>query len=627
MIKLTKKFIFELQQNPQTILSTLSEDDISTIIQKANDMYYNKGTPLFFDNLYDIIENYLKKINPDNPIFKKIGTKIIGTKKTKLPFYMGSLDKIKNEKDIIKFITDYSKDYIISDKLDGNSALLDLSKKMLYTRGDGKVGQNISNLLPFIKGIPNNNNNIVVRGEMIISKADFEKVKDKGANARNMVAGILNAKDANLQLAKYIQFVAYEVIIPELIPDKQMKFLEENGFITVYNEKKTELTINNLSDLLIKRRKDSPYEIDGLVISHNKIYPRTEGNPTHAFAFKSLLTMEKVEVLVTNVEWNLSKDGYLIPIVNFDPIQLAGVTIKKATGFNAKFIVDNKIGPGSKIAIIRSGDVIPHITDIITESNPQLPDEDYEWTETGVDIKIKNNSDELILKNIQYFFKTIEVVGLSDGNIAKIFNTGFKTIKDILDISEKKLLSVDGFKEKMAKKIFDSIQISKEKLDCIKIMNASNVFGRGFGLKKLELITNNIPNIINKNYIPNINELILIKGIEKKTAEVFIEKLPLYFIFLKDNGLMNCNKNIIIQDQKSIKFQDMKFVFTGFRNDDLEKYIKENGGNVLPTITKQTTYLIYKDEGDNTETGKIKKATEMNIPTISFSEFLFKFKN
>lgn len=640
-MRVTKKFIDTLKKDPIVVLKTLSEDDIATIIQKANDSYYNKNTPLFSDNTFDIIKEYLESINPHHPILKNVGAVVKGDK-VKLPYYMGSLDKIKSDqKELDKFKKSYYDFYVISDKLDGNSALLEYSKTMdpkLFTRGDGVYGQDISYLIPFINNISKItiNNDVAIRGELIISKCDFEKVKDKGANPRNMVAGIVNSKKPDMDLVKYLRFVAYELIEPKLTPEKQLAYLNRLGFTVVYHEtlNKEELTLEELSKILLKRRDNSEYDVDGIVVYHNELHNRiSKENPKYAFAFKSTLTMEKAEVIVTSVEWNMSKDGYLIPVVIFNPISLNGVTIKRAHGFNGKFINDNKIGPGSKIVIMRSGDVIPYITDILTPSetgHAQMPTVKFSWSKTGVDIIAINEDlgtevkDELAFKNIEYFFNKIDVKGLSSGNIKKLFESGLTTVKDILYVTKEQLLKVEGFKVKMAEKIFDAINERKKELDCLTVMDASNIFGRGIGSKKLELIMEKYPQVNTKRYIPTLVELTTIKGVEQTTAKKIIENLPRYFEFIDKNNIKcKLTDDSSSADEIDIDFKGMKFVFTGFRNAELEKLIKNHNGSVSTSISKNTSLLIRKDTEE--ESTKITKAKELNIKIITLSEFIKKF--
>ncbi len=634
MVNITKTLLNKITSNPLDTLKTLSEEDVVKIIQKANLEYYKSGNPILTDNIYDIVKEYLENINPTHPILKSVGTS--QGNKVKLPFYMASLDKIKNdEKTLEKFKNSYKDEYIISDKLDGISALLYKNNNVLslYTRGDGEKGQDITHLINFIKNVKDIPNNYAVRGELLMSKIDFEKVSSKGANARNMVAGLVNSKVPNLELTKYIQFIAYELIEPYVIPEEQFKILKNINLKTVNNIKITEsnLNINKLSDILDERRKLSEFEIDGIVIFNNKKYPRNNENPKHAFAFKNINTMEKVEVIVTKVEWNLTKDNYLIPVVNFNPVHLNGVMVKKATGFNAKYIKTNKIGPGSQIIIMRSGDVIPHIVDIITESankEPQMPDTKYLWTDSGVNIIIeKENNDydeEIKEKQLKYFFEKVDFKYISEGNISKLYKNGFKSVKEVLTINKLDIQTI--FKEKMGEKLYNSIQEGKLKLNILLIMEASNTLGRGLAEKKLKLITENIPKILTNKYIPTIDELIKIKGIETKTAELFISNLPKFFEFIKENELedyLNQNQeiktNLIPKIKTNFDISKINIVFTGIRDKELEILIEHNGGKVSNSITKNVTHIIAKDINENTS--KIVKGRELNIKIITLEEF------
>jgi NAD-dependent DNA ligase len=186
--------------------------------------------------------------------------------------------------------------------------------RKLYSRGDGEFGQDISHLVPMIKHIPPNNGipatGIAVRGELIISKANWDKIRDMGANARNVVAGTMNAKHPNPAITENIDFVAYEMLKPKTLgPSACLDALDSMGFKVMHREllASTTLTIESLSEILVRRRRDSEYEVDGIVVEHDEIHKIVKGkNPAHAFAFKSILTHDEAEVMVKEVEWNVS---------------------------------------------------------------------------------------------------------------------------------------------------------------------------------------------------------------------------------------------------------------------------------------------------------------------------------
>ena len=177
-------------------------------------------------------------------------------------------------------------------------------------------------------------------------------------------------------------------------PSLQLSLLDclENIKVVRYIEKDT-VTNNVLSELLIEWRDLYDYEIDGVICSNDESYPRKSGNPEHAFAFKMVLGDQVAEAKVVDVIWTPSKDGYLKPRVQIEPITLGGVKIEFATGFNAKFIEDNRIGVGAIVRLVRSGDVIPHILAVVVPaSQAQMPNVSYEWNDTRVDVILKDKT-------------------------------------------------------------------------------------------------------------------------------------------------------------------------------------------------------------------------------------------
>ena len=326
----------------------------------------------------------------------------------------------------------------------------------------------------------------MIRGEFIVSKKIFlEKYAKEFANSRNMVAGIINQKKVDTK-AKDLSFVAYEVIQPILKPSEQMKFLQDLGNIdVVLNRVEKVLTNELLSSFLVDWRTNYPYEIDGVIVINDEIYPRKSGNPEYAFAFKMVLSDQVAEAKVVDVLWTPSKDGYLKPRVQIEPLSLGGVKIEYATGFNGAFIQDHKIGVGATIELIRSGDVIPYIRKVIVPAEEaKMPSVPYQWNNTHVDLMLEQehlNADETVReKVITGFFRGIGVEGLSSGNIARIIEAGYKSVPDILKMTKEDFLKVDGFKEKMAQKIYEGIRTKVQEASLITLMAASNLLGRGW---------------------------------------------------------------------------------------------------------------------------------------------------
>ena len=624
-----------LSENPIAYLESHDNAKIAKLLKEAAFQYY-KGSPVISDDIFDIVKDYLTKHDPTNPVLQEIGAAAPG-EKVKLPFWMGSLDKIREEgtdKGYDKAIEGWKSKYpgkvVISDKLDGNSALLVYSPKgiKMYSRGDGYMGQDISHLVSLISGIPKKIPfpHFAVRGELIISK-ELWKSKGKGANPRNAVAGVMHSKHPDKDLASIVEFVAYEQLQPRNSALDGLEVLEEFGFKPVYylSVNTKELTMESLSKILMDRRVNSPYEVDGIVIFHDDDHNQIPGkNPAYAFAFKSILTHEEAEVIVKEVVWNASKDGYLKPLIHFDPVVLAGASIQKATGFNAQYIETNTIGPGSRIVIIRSGDVIPHIVRTLTKSatgKPSFPDLEYIWNDTHVDImlKDKSKSDDVTIKRMVYFAKVLAMKGVGEGVVERMYKNGVDTIKKMLSISVEELIKMEGFQKKSAEKVVKEIKDSVAKANCLTFMDASNLFGRTVGEKKLKLIISKFPKIL-EGYQPTESELSKVDGIGSITAKQFLDGLPEFFDFMKDIGIP-CNKPETAKPIVSTKpsLNDLLVVFTGMRDKELEAEIESRGGKIGSSVSKKTSVVVAKDPSD--ETGKVKTAKELGVKVVDFETF------
>jgi DNA ligase (NAD+) len=696
--------------------SSIPIPDLEAYLRKANEEY-RKGTPFISDELYDALYENLKSRDPNNSFITSLEYLTenisIDREKRTLPYPLFSLDKIKNDEKQLenwkdKFTSDGSEasEVVLSEKLDGNSALLTIkssgnktSKKKgeksfdisydLFTRGNGFVGQVISHLVPYLRNIPNKipEGSYAIRGELILSKDDWVKVKSINpalTNPRNAVAGIVNAKEPNIEIAKYVQFVAYEVIEPiNLKPSQQYELLESEalkGFKSANHRVLSDPTIESLSAYLNERRTNSEFEVDGIVVSSNNVYPRpTEDNPKYAFAFKSVLTQERAEVTVTNVTWAVSKDGIMNPLVHFPTVNLNGVNISKATGKSGKFIEENLIGPGSVIVIIRAGDVIPDIVEVLKPSSskqpslptvedlggdlwdPRDPKSAYEgiifWnknhTDLEVDVDILKTRyglksrlySEFLIKQYTHFFNSIDVDGVSEGLIIRLFNAGKTSLNSLLSLNVQDLLSLDieGIKERSASKIVTAINNAVQKIKSdgvnglVLLMTASGCFGAGFGNRRLKALLKAIPEIKSgASYVPKIEEILSIDGFAEITASQFLEGLPKFWKFVTENGfsdfistlktqvLKETGVSIINKEQVSkytTLFSGKTYVFSGFRNSEYEHLIETYGGKVGSAVTKKTSVLVIKDRTPESLKGKYEKAMELKIPVMILKEF------
>ena len=306
------------------------------------------------------------------------------------------------------------------------------------------------------------------------------------------IAGIINSKTINPDIVADIDFVAYELIKPIMKPSDQLHYIKDVLQLKCVEFQSHETISNNiLSDRLIDWRKNYQYEIDGVICIDDNIYKRTSSNPKHAFAFKMVLNDQFVEAQVVQVLWNPSKDGYLKPRIKLNPVTLNGVVISYVTGFNAKYIIDNKIGVGTILTLIRSGDVIPHILNIVRPApEPQLPTYDYVWNSTKVDFILRDASQNETVKSkiICGFFEILKVHQLGCGLILRLIENKYDTIPKILKMTIEDFKSIKGFQDTLSTNIHTNIQNSLEKITLSELTQATNIFGHGFGEKKFELI-------------------------------------------------------------------------------------------------------------------------------------------
>jgi NAD-dependent DNA ligase len=461
-------------------------------------------------------------------------------------------------------------------------------------------------------------------------------------NPRSMVSGLTNKKTIDPDITKLIDFVAYESLLPRDTHTEQIKITEKYGFITVHHSLQKTITFEKLIDILHDRKKTGKYECDGIIITDNNVYPvNKSGNPEFSFAFKDLPEKNTAECKVIEIEWNVSKDGYIKPTVLIEPVQLSGVTIKRATGFNAKFIKDNKIGVGSIIQIVRAGDVIPHIEKVIKSTGDNMPKFPYTWNETGVDIILDENKNknkditrEHKISELTYFVTHMNMKFLNEQTVGKLYDAGFDSIIKILGITKEELLTLDNFKETLSNKIFETIQNSIKDIDILTFAHASNIFGHNFGSRRLKKIFEIYPKVFtwikNKTQKEIVDAIKEIEGFEESLSSQFAEKIVEFEKLV--NKLPSNIKNKVQEYKNTIEIvEDTKisgktFVFSDFRNKEWESYIESHGGKISSTVSGKTDYLITtKDAIEAGTNSKVKKASELKVEIINKDNFAKKF--
>jgi len=662
--KITKALITNIEADPHIQGLELSIKTLEALLNKAIDAYYNSGKPLITDTTYDILWQCLEERDPNNPILKKVGAVVSDGNKVKLPYYLGSLDKVKpNEKSLTKWLKQYNRNILISDKIDGLSSLLIISlpedktivndgiirqgfKMALFKHGDGIEGQNISHLLEYIDisehfsksnilsliHHPNNKKqHIALRGEIIIRNDIYENKYSKlYPKARSLIAGIVNSKTPEPKIIADMQIVFYELIYPDGYTfSQQFEQISKMGLNIANHQLYPILEESQLPEILMEFKRKSPYEIDGIVLDDSsRVWDRaTKNNPDYAVAFKMQLEEQIATTKVINIEYNISKHGTLAPRIEYEPIVIKGDTHKYTTGFNLKYIVDNKINKGTVIQIIKSGDVIPYIYKIIQASKePLMPDANlkWHWNETRVDAVLDNpniNLDVRLAKMVA-FFKTMQIDGIGEGVISKLVSGGYEELQSILHLTPDRIAQIDGFQLKSATNIYNAIHKVLDKPQPLeRILTASGVFQIGLGEKKFKLILDAIPNFLEKYNSGNItrNTITSIKGFSTTTADIFLEGMPKFMSWLSIHSIIKIDSAKTKDIPQSNKFAGMVVVFTGIRNNEMEKTISSNGGVIGSSITGKTTLLVAKNIDE--KSSKLQKAQELGIQIMNYNDF------
>lgn len=672
---------------------SLPINQLVNILQFASDNYYNTDELILSDYQYDILIDILTDKDPKNPYLAKVGAPVEGSGSVKLPYWLGSMDKIKpDDKKLDRWLTKFNGPYIISNKLDGISGLLvvkfdnGLASNSsitcnLYTRGDGTTGQNITKMLKYVNMSNWHNERdetfnferdfldkciklhlkhgyaeIALRGELIMQQEIFNtKYSRNYPKARSLVAGCVNAasfvdsKSFNPNIARDIDFIAYEVITPimENIRE-QFEFINKTlniSYSPYKNYDKNSLNSDLLTEIFIERRSVNKYDIDGIIISDTsrKWSRNTDGNPEYSVAFKMPLLDQIAETDVRNIEWNVSKNGILKPTVIFTPVIIGGDTIQRATGFNAAFIRDNKLGVGAIIQVIKSGDVIPYIKRVIKPSingNSDMPTGiKYSWNKTNIDIIVDNLdnldnltdsiSNDIKIKRITNFFKELGVKGLGEGIISKLVGFGYDDLNKLYSITIDMLASKKGFGIDSATKICNAIKFSLDtEIDIHTLAAASNIF-ENIGSKKFQSITDIYPNIIDlfkankltREMIMNIN------GFSSISTDNIMNGMPLFINWLNLYPMIKPKSSFNIKPKPANSstgiMQNIVAVMTGFRDDNIKQFIISNGGDVKDNVSGNTTLLIVKD---NTSTSsKVETAKAKGIKIITKNDFMLEY--
>lgn len=615
---------------------------IEQVLIPAADLYHNgvnDESPLT-DDQFDYLCRLVKMRDPFNVFFTGVGAAVRGGK-IELPFQMGSLDQVEIG-DLVKWKAQCSLSpddlLVVMAKLDGASgaALLnqaDAGLRIAYSRGNGFEGADITRHLKNVIKLPKKklaDATTAVRGETIIGKQTFAdvvqpKFKRSGgqdyANPRNAVAGMMNASETNPAAYPYIDYVAYQKVGVEGVDkEDQLLELEEMGFKVPWYDvvRAGDVTEAYLAQVINNLRATYEYEIDGVVVEVNDATKRStldpeSLNPGYAMKYKVPSDENQVETEVIEVEWNASKSSYGKPRVIVKSAVLPGIIWTYATGYNARWIVDNGIGPGAIVVGQRMGDVVPNIIRVVKSVEPQMPEGPYRWNDTKVDIILEGDAvlDRVLTMQLTECARSLDIDGLREGTSEKIVKAGgYETFNEMFGAiaAWPRNWWVDLIGENGGK-IYDDFHTKLSGVQLSIWLGSMPHFGRGVGKRKMKALCEGlgISTLAEFNAITHA-QIITVEGFKDKTAAKILAGMAEHAVlFDKVDSIIKFKQ---AQAPSGDRFTGQKVVITGFRDAAIEKMIEAEGGEMQSSVSAKTTMVIAASISGSS--GKLKKVHDLN---------------
>jgi DNA ligase (NAD+) len=612
----------------------MSAEVVASIVRQlreASDAYYNGGTDILGDEVYDALLERLKELDPENPYLEEVGAPPPTEGAVTLPFAMPSLDKIKPAEDrLTRFLAATPlTGLVMSEKLDGLSALWVASSRKLYLRGDGIVGQDISHLAGRgIQGLNCGGSGLIVRGELVLPRAAGEQL------ARSWVNGMIHRNNPDPTDIRKIRFVAYELLQPAgLSRSEQFKALFTSGFETPWRAHVTHTTEAELIKSLQERRVTGKYDTDGIVVAYD-LPPKSESrtdkarNPKDCVAFKMPLADQSAETIVREVLWGMSNQGYLIPKLQFDPVVIGSATIQYCTAHNAKVVQSERLGPGARIVVRRSGDVIPKLDRVVVAAAAASmpPTGTYEWDATGTHIRTVAGaggpSKEIQVARLGHFLKTLEIPGAGPATAIALVEAGISGPATLWSTSAERLGEVLG--PKTGGGLWTNLRAALEKATEMDLMIASSEMPRGCGQTKLLTMFARDADPRRWRIATGCEAP---AGWSQQTLAALWTALTTYEAWRARELPMIPYPKMGAAGLQTVTAppQGGKVIcMTGFRDKDLEAKATAKGYTVSGTLTAKVNLLLVAD-GEVKESEKVKAARAKGIPILSRAQFVAQY--
>ncbi len=644
--------------------------ELVMVLNEASKAYYQKDTEIMsnleYDRLYDELVSLEKEtgIVLANSPTVHVGYEVLSElEKQEHPAPMLSLDKTKEVSALISWLGNH--EGVLSWKLDGLTVVLTYEGgelKNAVTRGNGEIGEVITNNAKTFVNVPKQIpylGRLVLRGEAVIRYSDFNKMNEeipeaegKYKNPRNLCSGSVRQLNNEITAKRHVHFYAF-ALVADVLNEQQMKeigydntmtgrfsWLAKQGFDVVEHFVVTKDTLEDQVMDFAARIPDNDIPSDGLVLSYNDIvYGKSLGTtakfPRDSIAFK--WADEQAQTRLLEVEWSPSRTGLINPVAVFEPVELEGTTVTRASLHNVSILRALGLGIGDEITVYKANMIIPQVADNLTRSNdleipavcPACGEPTTLQDVNGVQSLYCMNPlcSAKQIKGFSHFVSrnAMNIDGLSDATLEKFISMGFlKDLSDIFHLNqhEEAIVEMDGFGQKSYDNLMKSIENART-VAMAKFIYSLGI--SGIGLANAKVIVSYFGQDFERIIHATEEELVAVDGIGEVLAKAFCD-------FFADPQRMQIVNELLAEitfekeeNNSEQTLEGKTFVITGsverFANrNELKDYIEKLGGKVTGSVSKNTDYLINNDVTSNSS--KNKKARELSIPILSEEEFV-----
>lgn len=637
--------------------------ELVSLLNKASRAYYQEAQEIMSNYEYDRLYDELKELEDElgitlsNSPTVNVGYEVVSElPKERHESPMLSLDKTKEVEELKNFVGDQK--VLISWKMDGLTVVLTYRDGKLYkavTRGNGEVGEVITNNAKVFKNVPVQiayQGELILRGEAVIGYKDFEKINQeiedvdaRYKNPRNLCSGSVRQLNNQITAKRNVMFYAFTLVQADGVDFQnsracQMEWLKSQGFTTVEYYMVTRDTVEDEVAKFSSKISENDFPSDGLVLTYDDIaYGRSLGRtakfPRDSFAFK--WQDEIRETVLREIEWSPSRTGLINPVAIFDPVELEGTTVSRASVHNISIMEELELGIGDKIEVYKANMIIPQIAENLTRSGVKDIPCKCPVCQGETKIRQVGNAKALYCMNPECQAKHVKsfalfvsrdalnIEGLSEATLEKFISRGYiHTFADIfhLDQYKEKIQKMEGFGEKSYKKLTESIEKART-TTLPRVIYSLGI--AGIGLANAKVICRELKYDVESLLKVSEEELNEIQGVGEVLAKAFVG----YFADAKhvENFRRLLNELTIPEEAvtKQQIFEGVNFVITGsvkhFANrGEVKELIESLGGKVTGSVTSKTNYLINNDV--TSTSSKNKKANELGIPIISEETFL-----